>query len=100
MAYTEKFQHLADIAMREVVSVSPEQVNNLLAQGAVALDIRAKAVQIEQLGGGLWIRPQPEPDQDMGVWLQGFYASTEALPTDFLAAREDPPAQERDWSLS
>ncbi len=42
MAYTEKFQHLADIAMREVASVAPEQVNNLLAQGAVALDIRDK----------------------------------------------------------
>jgi len=40
MAYTEKFQHLADIAMSEVASVLPEQVNNLLAQGAVALDIR------------------------------------------------------------
>jgi rhodanese-related sulfurtransferase len=40
MAYTEKFQHLADIAMSEVASVLPEQVNNLLAQGVVALDIR------------------------------------------------------------
>ena len=42
MAYTNKFQNLADIAMTEVVSVSPEQVNELLAQGAVALDIRDK----------------------------------------------------------
>jgi predicted sulfurtransferase len=42
MAYTKKFQNLADIAMTEVVSVSPEQVNELLAQGAVALDIRDK----------------------------------------------------------
>ena len=40
MAYTKKFQHLADIAMAEAVGVSPEQVNDLLAQGAVALDIR------------------------------------------------------------
>jgi hypothetical protein len=31
MAYTNKFQNLADIAMTEVVSVSPEQVNELLA---------------------------------------------------------------------
>ena len=37
MAYTKKFQHLADIAMAEAVGVSPEQVNDLLAQGAVAL---------------------------------------------------------------
>jgi phage shock protein E len=42
MAYTEKFQHLADAAMSQVPSVSPEQVNELLAQGAVALDIRDK----------------------------------------------------------
>jgi phage shock protein E len=42
MAYTEKFQHLADIAMSEVASVSAEEVNNLLEQGAVALDIRDK----------------------------------------------------------
>ena len=42
MAYTKKFHHLADIAMAEAVGVSPEQVNDLLAQGAVALDIRDK----------------------------------------------------------
>ncbi|MCX7241181.1 MAG: AbrB/MazE/SpoVT family DNA-binding domain-containing protein [Burkholderiales bacterium] len=64
------------------------------------LRMAAKEVQIDQMGTGLWIRPQPEPDQDMGVWLQSFYASTEALPDDFLATRQDPPAQERDWSLS
>ena len=63
------------------------------------LRLAAKEVQIEQMGTGLWIRPQPTPDQDMGVWLQSFYASTEALPDDFLAERQDPPAQERDWSL-
>jgi len=42
MAYTEKFQHLAEVAMSQVASVAPEQVNDLLAQGAVALDIRDK----------------------------------------------------------
>ncbi len=63
------------------------------------LRLAAKEVQIEQMGTGLWIRPQPAPDQDMGLWLQNFYASTEALPDDFLAERQDPPAQERDWSL-
>jgi hypothetical protein len=35
MAYTEKFEHLAEAAMTQVPSVSPEQVNELLAQGAV-----------------------------------------------------------------
>jgi len=42
MAYTDKFQHLADVAMAQVASVAPEQVKNLRAQGAVALDIRDK----------------------------------------------------------
>jgi len=42
MAYTDKFQHLADVAMAQVASVAPEQVKHLLAQGAVALDIRDK----------------------------------------------------------
>jgi hypothetical protein len=44
MAYTNKFQNLADVAMTEVVSVSPEQVNELLAQGAVALWHSPKSV--------------------------------------------------------
>jgi antitoxin VapB len=64
------------------------------------LRIAATEVQIEQIGDGLWIQPKPEPDQDMGLWLQSFYASTEALPDEFLAERQDPPAQPRDWSLS
>lgn len=42
MAYTEKFQNLADLARSRVKDVSPEDVDALLAQGAVALDIRDK----------------------------------------------------------
>ena len=42
MAYTEKFQHLADVAMSQVDSVDAPQINALMAQGAVALDIRDK----------------------------------------------------------
>lgn len=42
MAYTEKFQHLADVAMAQVTSVSPEQVDALVKLGAIALDIRDK----------------------------------------------------------
>ncbi len=42
MAYTDKFQQLADTAMAQVPSVSPDQVDSLLALGAVALDIRDK----------------------------------------------------------
>ena len=63
------------------------------------LRIAAKEVQIEQIGTGLWIQPQPEPAHDMGMWLKSFYASTEPLPDDFLATRQDPPAQARDWSI-
>ena len=42
MAYSEKFQQLADIAMSQVASVDPAQVRGLMAQGAIALDIRDK----------------------------------------------------------
>ena len=42
MAYSEKFQHLADVAMSQVASVDPAHVNGLMAQGAIALDIRDK----------------------------------------------------------
>lgn len=40
MAYTEKFQKLADSAKARVENVLPEQVDSLLAAGAIALDIR------------------------------------------------------------
>ena len=42
MAYSEKFQNLANIAMSQVSGVDPSQVNGLMVQGAVALDIRDK----------------------------------------------------------
>ena len=42
MAYTEKFQNLADTAQSRVEGVLPEQVDSLLAKGAIALDIRDK----------------------------------------------------------
>ncbi len=40
MAYTEKFQHLADTARSQVHGVTPDAVDSLMADGAVALDIR------------------------------------------------------------
>lgn len=40
MAYTEKFQSMADAAIARVEGVQPEQVDELMAQGAVVLDIR------------------------------------------------------------
>lgn len=42
MAYTTKFQTLADQAMSQVEGVQPDQVDALLADGAIALDIRDK----------------------------------------------------------
>ena len=40
MAYTTKFQTMADEARAKVDEVSPEDVSALMANGAVALDIR------------------------------------------------------------
>ena len=40
MAYTEKFQHLADAACAQVQGVAPHEVDALMTDGAVALDIR------------------------------------------------------------
>lgn len=40
MAYSEKFQALADMAVARVQGVAPSEVDALLAQGAIALDIR------------------------------------------------------------
>jgi phage shock protein E len=42
MAYTEKFQKLSDAARSRIEEVLPEQVDGLLAAGAIALDIRDK----------------------------------------------------------
>jgi len=42
MAYSEKFQSLADEAQTKVQSVAPDAVDALVAAGAVALDIRDK----------------------------------------------------------
>lgn len=42
MAYTEKFQAMADAARVSVKEVQPEDVDALIAKGAIALDIRDK----------------------------------------------------------
>lgn len=42
MAYTEKFQQLADAARARVAEVQADQVDALIAGGAIALDIRDK----------------------------------------------------------
>ena len=56
MAYTEKFQQLADTAMAQVPGVAPDQGDGLLAQGAVALDIRDKEEHdADHLAGSLHV---------------------------------------------
>lgn len=42
MAYTQKFQNLADAARARVGEVSPDQVDALVQDGAILLDIRDK----------------------------------------------------------
>jgi antitoxin VapB len=61
------------------------------------LRLQAKEVRIEQVGNDLWVHPEPSPEENMGLWLKQFYANTEPLPADFLADRQDPAPQERDW---
>jgi antitoxin VapB len=62
------------------------------------LRLTAKEVRIEQIGTDWWLHPETAPEQDMGKWLQQFYAHSEPLPENFLADRLDAPAQERDWT--
>lgn len=62
------------------------------------LRLQAKTVRVEQIGNDLWLHPETPPEQDMGLWLQQFYANNESLPADFLGERIDLPPQERDWT--
>lgn len=62
------------------------------------LRLQAQEVRIEQIGDALWLQPQTEAAADMGQWLQHFYATSEPLPPDFLADRDDAAPQERDWA--
>ena len=62
------------------------------------LRLRVQEVSIEQIGNDLWLHPKTTVGDDMGRWLENFYASSDPLPEDFLADRQDTSAQERDWS--
>jgi antitoxin VapB len=61
------------------------------------LKLQAKEVRIEQIGNDLWLHPEPPPEQNMGLWLQQFYAQAAPLPAEFMAERHDAAPQERDW---
>lgn len=62
------------------------------------LRLDAREVRIEQIGNALWVQPEASPGQNMAEWLHAFYQSSEALPEDFLAERDDAPPQQRNWS--
>jgi phage shock protein E len=54
MAYTEKFQNMANAARGRVEEVLPEHVDVLIANGAIALDIRDKQeYDIDHIDGAL-----------------------------------------------
>lgn len=56
MAYTEKFQKLADAARSRVEEVSPEEVDALVAAGAIVLDIRDKEEHdVDHIPGSLHV---------------------------------------------
>lgn len=62
------------------------------------LRMNVREVSIEPFGEGFIVQPERTPKADLGEWLREFYATTEPLPADFLAEREDAAPQERDWS--
>ena len=54
-------------------------------------------VRIERFGQGFLLQPEPTSQLDLGEWLREFYATTEPMPENFLAEREDTAPQQRDW---
>lgn len=54
MAYTKKFQQLADAAIASVTEVMPEDLDAFLTAGGVALDIRDKEEHdVDHIAGSL-----------------------------------------------
>lgn len=54
MAYTQKFQNLADAAQERVEGVAPAHVDALVASGAIVLDIRDKDEHdVDHIAGSL-----------------------------------------------
>lgn len=62
------------------------------------LRLQAQEVRIEQIGKALWVQAETATNDNMGKWQEDFYATTDALSTDFLAARNDALPQERNWA--
>ena len=56
MAYSEKFQAMADSALARITQVNPEEVDAMIAGGAIALDIRDKEEhELDHIKGSLHI---------------------------------------------
>ena len=56
MAYSEKFQAMADAALARITQVNPEEVDAMIAGGAIALDIRDKEEhELDYIKGSLHI---------------------------------------------
>ncbi|MBK5971256.1 AbrB family transcriptional regulator [Thiorhodovibrio winogradskyi] len=61
------------------------------------LRLNASEVLIDLVGEGYFVQPKREPQSNLGEWLRNFYVTTEPLPDDFLAERNDTRPQSRDW---
>lgn len=95
MAYTEKFQQLADAARARVQEVSASEVDALLVAGAIALDIRDKEEhEVDHIPGSLHVsRGKLEmnveaviPDLEVTVLCYCNAYNRGALATDTLRA--------------
>ena len=74
--------------------LAPE--DEALAVEKPIVDEGAKEIRIEKIGNDLWAHPEASPAEDMGQWLESFYANTELFPDDFLCDRQDSLPQEHD----
>jgi rhodanese-related sulfurtransferase len=95
MAYTEKFQQLADGARERVSEVTPSDVDKLMASGAIALDIRDKEEHdVDHIAGSLNISrgklemniEQAIPDLDATILCYCNAYNRGALSADTLRA--------------
>ena len=48
------------------------------------LRLHCPEVEIERMGEGLWVQPCGDPSQNLGTWLEAFYADPPSLPDSFL----------------
>jgi antitoxin VapB len=66
-------------------------------RSSAKLTPRCIVVRVKRVDCVLRFHSHTKPDQDIGRWLQAFYAQAEPLQEQFLAERDDAPPQVRDW---